>query len=116
METSQQDHDNIVTLLANVKTLTEEVRGIRDDTKEDVRDLQSQKLDIKEYNDFKVTLAKEAVSRDAEITRQFKEAETERNGQTKKLDKVWNGYLVGVTLLGVIEFIMPFVLKHFGLT
>lgn len=92
---------------------------MRDDTRDQVKTLQRDKLDAKDFNDYKTQHAQED---EREVQRIDKEREEDRVADAKtdaaltaKVDKLMSAYLVGLGILGTIQFILPFVLKHFGL-
>ena len=111
----QQDHDNIITLIANVKTLTEEVRLMRDSTKDDIKALQANKLDRTEFLEYKVGVAVERKEKIADFEKSEKGLQTQLDAQAKQLSMLIRAYFIGLGVLGTIEFVMPFVLKHFGI-
>ena len=102
------DHDNIITLLANVKTLTEEVRLMRDNTKDDIKDLQVGKVDAADFT-------REILRIDNNRAEDRKNDSTITDALEKKVDSLQRAYFIALGIFGTAEFFAPFILKHFGL-
>lgn len=111
-ETSN-DHDNIITLIANVKTLTEEVRLMRDTTRDDIKALQTGKLDRSEFLEFKSANAQERKEKIGDVEKAEKELNDKIAAHQKTLDMLVRAYFLGLGALGIIELVVPFVVRYY---
>jgi len=114
MESNSNDHDNIITLIANVKTLTDEVRLMRDTTRDDIKALQAGKLDRSEFLEYKVASAAERKEKVADVEKFGEGLQTQITASQNTLNMLVRAYFISLGVLATIEFVMPFVLKHFG--
>ena len=104
-DTHMQDHDLLIEIKTKVIGLTDEMRLMRDDTKQKVKDLDTSKLNISEHNNFKLELAKEALRVDAELKGLREEDEDLR----KEIEKANRYIYMAIGGLAVIQVVIAFV-------
>lgn len=112
-ETQQTDHDNIITLIEKVSNLTDEVRLMRDGTKDDIKALQLGKVDrteFQQYKDDNERIRKEKIDDFTKSDLAFKE---EMEKQNKKVDYLLKVVYIGLGALGIIELVAPFFIKYY---
>lgn len=102
------DHDNIVTLIEKVSNLTEEVRLMRDGTKDDIRDLQENKLDRREYQDFKNELDRDRKERSDAVDKKFSELAQTQSEQGKQVATNSRLIWMGLGAIAALNLLLKF--------
>lgn len=104
--TQQSDHDNIITLIANVKTLTDEIRLLRDDTKEDIKDLKRDKLDKSEFAGYKTDI-------ETDRREHREDLDSRLAGLSRKVDFATKVIYIGLGAVGIIQFVIPLIVRYY---
>ena len=109
------DHDLLVRLDERTRTQGEELRGLRDTIKDDIHELKKSKLDVKEFHTYREQRAAERTEKISDYDRTFERAFGAIAVNSKKTDKLFRAYYTTLGVVGVLEFAIPFLLKHYNL-
>lgn len=100
------DHDLLIRLDTRMSNLTDEMRLLRDGTTGDIKDLKENKLDRREFEEYK-----------RERDNDRKEEARVKDEHFDKLDKKTDRIVVQMAAIGgalvVLEFVIPLVLKYY---
>ncbi len=101
------DHDLLIEIKTKVMNLTDEVRLMRDDTKEKIKGLETNKLDLNEFRNFKLELSKD----DLRLEGEMKDMRAEISVIKSDIEKVFKYMYMAMGALAIIQIVMAYLLK-----
>lgn len=100
-----QDHDLLIEIKTKIGNLGDEVRLMRDDTKERLKGLEASKVGIEEFRNFKLELAKDDLRFETEI-KDLKKTDEELREQVERALKY---IYLGMGGLAVVQIMIGFI-------
>ena len=101
------DHDLLIEIKTKVMNLTDEMRLMRDDTRERLKALETSKVGVEEFRAFKLELAKE----DLRVENSVKDLRIMDQSLEKKIDTALRYIYMAMGGLAVLQIVIGLLLK-----
>lgn len=101
-----KDHDLLIEIKTEMKNLKEEVRLMRDNSKDQIKELQIGKLDTRDFNDFKLINTEAINTVRINYTSSINKLDESIAGLQTRMS-----YIIGA--VAVLSFIAPYIINYF---
>lgn len=112
----KNDHDLLIRVDTKLGTLIQEVQLLRDDTTRRLGNVELNKLDKTEFNDFKVTIQNDLNKADLNFSKELLERDKRHDeifkSQEVRISRIERNMYIGIGILMSLQVAVPIILKY----